>query len=216
MQGVLGSTRGTDMLAVIAAIDQGLINAKIVLVLTDRSSAGILDNARKHKIRALHIPSQRKTREQHDSEVNASLEEHGVELVLMIGYMRIVSSVFTQRWHRRCFNVHPSLLPEFSGGMDLDVHAAVISAGKAVSGCTIHFVTEVVDGGTIVLQKQCLVDYPAETPDTLKAKVQQLEGVAFVEAIRMFIQGDLPPDTVDLLPPVETAPTPMTYRDAGS
>jgi len=203
------------MLAVIAAIDQGLINAKIVLVLTDRSSAGILDNARKHKIRALHIPSQRKTREQHDSEVNASLEEHGVELVLMIGYMRIVSSVFTQCWHRRCFNVHPSLLPEFSGGMDLDVHAAVISARKAVSGCTIHFVTDVVDGGTIVLQKQCLVDYPAETPDTLKAKVQQLEGVAFVEAIRMFIQGDLPPDTVDL-PPVETAPTPMTYRDAGS
>jgi len=197
------------MLAVIAAIDQGLINAKIVLVVTDRSTAGILDNAKKHKIRALHIPSQRKTREQHDLEVNATLKEHGVELVLMVGYMRIVSSVFTRCWHRRCFNVHPSLLPEFPGGMDLDVHAAVISAGRTVSGCTIHFVTDVVDGGPIVLQKECLVDYPTETPNSLKVKVQQLEGVAFVEAIRMFIKGDIPPDP-------EAAPKPLTYRDAGS
>ena len=98
--------------------------------------------------------------------------------------MRILSKTFTDIWHGRCLNVHPSLLPKHAGGMDLAVHQAVIDAKEAETGCTIHHVTEEVDGGPIVLQKRVNVD-PTDTAESLKAKVQPLEGPAFVEAIQM-------------------------------
>jgi len=100
------------------------------------------------------VPAKGKTREQFDSDVSALLEDADVELVLLIGYMRILSAQFCRRWTDRCMNVHPSLLPDFAGGMDLEVHSAVIAAGKPESGCTVHFVTEEVDGGPIVVQER--------------------------------------------------------------
>lgn len=218
--GVIGSTRGTDMQAVIDAIEQGTINAKIELVISNKSSAGILERAMKHNIRTLHISALNKSREEHDKEVNTAFEAYDVDIVLMIGYMRIVSSAFTSRWHQKCLNVHPSLLPEFAGGMDLEVHAAVISAKKLISGCTIHFVTDLVDGGPIVLQKECTVDYPEETPESLKAKIQQLEGLAFVEAIQMFIDGKIITPTLSKSKNIENkvkdfGPDVLTYQAAG-
>lgn len=129
-----------------------------------------------------------KTREEYDAIVANELDSRGVELVLMIGYMRIVSKLFCDRFRNRCLNVHPSLLPDFAGGMDLEVHAAVIAAKKKVSGCTVHFVTEEVDGGPIAVQLQTPVD-ENETPESLKAKVQPLEGKAFIQAIQWFIDG---------------------------
>lgn len=111
----------------------------------------------------------------------------------MVGYMRIVSAAFTSQWADRCLNVHPSLLPDFAGGMDTDVHAAVIAAGRTQSGCTIHFVTAEVDSGPIVIQETCPVYLESDTPDTLKARVQTLEGAAFVRAIDMFRAGQIGP-----------------------
>lgn len=105
--------------------------------------------------------------------------------MLLIGYMRILSPSFCHTWHQRCINVHPSLLPDFAGGMDMDVHAEVIAAGRTETGCTIHLVTPEVDGGPIVIQKKCPV-LPSDDPDTLKGRVQALEGVAFLEAIDMY------------------------------
>jgi len=104
--------------------------------------------------------------------------------------MRIVSPFLISKYPNRLLNVHPSLLPEFAGGMDLNVHEQVLKAGKKKSGCTVHFVTEVVDGGGIVIQKECLID-ETETPETLKQKVQHLEGLAFIECIRMYQQDRL-------------------------
>jgi phosphoribosylamine--glycine ligase/phosphoribosylglycinamide formyltransferase/phosphoribosylformylglycinamidine cyclo-ligase/phosphoribosylamine--glycine ligase/phosphoribosylformylglycinamidine cyclo-ligase len=102
--------------------------------------------------------------------------------------MRILSKEFCEYWAGRCINVHPSLLPLHAGGMDLEVHRAVIEAKEAESGCTIHQVTKDVDGGPIVVQKRVAVD-PADTPETLKAKVQAMEGPAFVEAIQRYCKA---------------------------
>ena len=186
---VLGSTRGTDMQAIIDAIAGGSLAAEITVVISDRKRAGILERARDHKIEAVHIPARsggvRKEREEYDREVDAVLQRHKPEIILLIGYMRIVSPWFCSQWADRLVNVHPSLLPDFAGGMDGDVHSAVIAAGRKETGCTVHLVTEEVDGGPILLQKRCPV-LPEDTPDTLKARVQQLEGEALIEVIKEY------------------------------
>ena len=99
--------------------------------------------------------------------------------------MRILSPIFINAFRDRILNVHPSLLPKFAGGMDLNVHEEVLKAHETESGCTVHMVDESVDGGKIIVQKKCSID-PDETPDTLKSKVQKLEGDSFIEAIRLF------------------------------
>eukprot|EP01035_Chromulina_nebulosa_P019941 gene19941-25907_t len=187
--GVLGSTRGTDMQAIINAIQSNDLNAKISIVISNKADAGILERANNHNIKNVAISSKGLTREDFDDIISSALVDEGVDLVLLIGYMRILSDKFVNTWSGRCLNVHPSLLPEFAGGMDLQVHEAVIKANKSISGCTIHFVTGDVDGGPIYLQETCFVELD-ETPESLKAKVQQLEGVAFVKAIKTF-QSDL-------------------------
>jgi formyltetrahydrofolate-dependent phosphoribosylglycinamide formyltransferase len=122
-----------------------------------------------------------------EEDILRTLKEKNIDLVLLIGYMRILSPAFVSEWRNKIMNVHPSLLPAFAGGMDLNVHQAVIDARMIETGCTIHFVDEGADTGPIIVQKKCSVD-AWDTPDTLKTKVQQLEGEAFVEAIQMFQQ----------------------------
>ena len=182
--GVLGSTRGTALIPVIEACSSGSINAEIVAVVSNRSSAPILDKGKALGVTVTtkFISSKGLSREEYDAEVTSVLLGAGVEYVLLVGYMRILSKPFTDFWAGRCINVHPSLLPKHAGGMDLAVHQAVIDAGESESGCTIHEVTETVDGGPIVVQKVVKVE-SGETPESLKAKVQALEGPAFIEAI---------------------------------
>mmetsp|Transcript_20305 Transcript_20305/g.39820 ORF Transcript_20305/g.39820 Transcript_20305/m.39820 type:complete len:594 (+) Transcript_20305:197-1978(+) len=181
--GVLGSTRGTDMQFLIDAISQGWINACIEVVVSNKLDAYILQRARNHGIPAVrHGMKGLKTRTEFDALVTKTLEEHNVELVLLIGYMRIMSDEFVARWEDKCLNVHPSLLPEFAGGMDLNVHQEVIDAGKKETGCTVHLVTTELDGGPIIIQKRCPV-LGTDDSDVLKARVQAMEGPAFVEAV---------------------------------
>jgi phosphoribosylglycinamide formyltransferase-1 len=125
-----------------------------------------------------------KSRKEFDDEMTAILKEHAVDLVLLIGFMRILSEKFCQEWQDRLLNVHPSLLPKYAGGMDKNVHEGVLKNGDSETGCTIHFVTDEVDAGPILIQKKCNVE-PDETVNTLKTKVQKLEGVAFIEAIQL-------------------------------
>jgi folate-dependent phosphoribosylglycinamide formyltransferase PurN len=108
--------------------------------------------------------------------------EAGAELVLLVGYMRIVSDQLVETWRGRLLNVHPSLLPAFGGLMNMRVHEAVLAAGVSETGCTIHQVTEEVDGGPIVLQKHCPV-LPGDTAEKLKHRVEALEQAAFVEVL---------------------------------
>jgi phosphoribosylglycinamide formyltransferase-1 len=180
--GVLGSTRGTALQGVLDAIASGALDAEIAVVISDKASAGILERAAKYGVRVLHISPAGLKRAEFDELVSAALQEAGVELVLLIGYMRIVSAGFVEAWRGRLLNVHPSLLPAFGGMMNLNVHEAVLAAGVKETGCTIHQVTEEVDAGPIVLQKRCAV-LPEDTAEILRDRVQALEQQAFVEVL---------------------------------
>jgi phosphoribosylglycinamide formyltransferase-1 len=138
---------------------------------------------------AVFISHKDKSRETFDAEMTAILKSHNVELVLLIGFMRILSTEFCQEWRDKLLNVHPSLLPKYAGGMDTNVHEEVLKNGETETGCTIHFVTDDVDGGPILVQKKCNVDSD-DTIETLKTKVQELEGQAFIEAIKMISHKD--------------------------
>ena len=183
--GVLGSTRGAALQGILDAIAAGALDVEIVLVASDKKSAPILERAARHGIRAQFIDTAGLNRENYDRQVSEALREAGAELVLMIGYMRIVSDQFVNTWRGKLLNVHPSLLPAFSGLMDLKVHETVLAAGASETGCTIHQVTEEVDGGPIVLQKRCPV-LPGDTAEMLKSRVQTLEQEAFIEVLRQW------------------------------
>jgi len=181
---VLGSTNGTDLRAIMAAISKGELDAEVSVVISNRKSAYILERARNYDVPAIFISHKEKAREEFDAEMTTVLNKRGVDLVLLIGFMRILSSEFCRVWQNKLLNVHPSLLPKYAGGMDTNVHEEVLKNGDTETGCTIHFVTEEVDGGPILIQKKCPV-YDNDNVDTLKVKVQALEGRAFVEAINI-------------------------------
>lgn len=157
--GVMGSTRGTALIPVIEACASGGVHAEITAVLSNKSTAPILEKGRNlgPTVVSKSISAAGLTREQYDAECTAELLGAGVEYVILVGYMRILSMPFCDFWAGRCINVHPSLLPKHAGGMDLAVHQAVIDAGEDESGCTIHEVTEAVDGGPVVIQKRVKV-----------------------------------------------------------
>ena len=180
---VLGSTRGTALQGVLDARSTGVLEVEIPLVISDRPTAPILERVAAHGIEARSMSPAGMTREAYDQRVSEALETAGANLVLLIGYMRILSAGFVETWRDRLLNVHPSLLPAFGGLMDARVHEAVLASGVAETGCTIHQVTEEVDGGPIVLQKRCAV-LPGDTVESLRTRVQALEQAAFVEVLR--------------------------------
>ena len=182
--GVLGSTRGTDLEAILSAIKNKKLSAEVSVVISNRENAYILTRAKNHDVPSFFISHKNKSREEFDKDVTTILKQYNVELVLLIGFMRILSAEFCQAWRDRVLNVHPSLLPKYAGGMDMNVHEEVLKNGDHETGCTIHLVTETVDGGPILVQKRCTVATD-ETIATLKSKVQALEGGAFIEAIQL-------------------------------
>lgn len=188
--GVLASTRGTDMQAIIDEIEAGKLDASIEVVISNKENAPALERARKHGIESVFVDGKGKSREDSDKEVMGILKGKGVDLVLLIGYMRILSSEFVNAYRNKIMNVHPSLLPAFGGGMDTDVHQAILDYGVKVTGCTIHFVDENVDDGPIVVQKVVEIAED-ETVDSLKDKVQAAEKEGFIEAIGLFQEGKL-------------------------
>ena len=180
--GVLGSTKGTDLQKIIETEKLGQLKAKLSVVISNKKDAYILERAKAYNIPAIHISLKNKTREMFESRVTLALEKYHVNLILLIGFMRILSAEFCQTWKNKIINVHPSLLPKYSGGMDSSVHEQVLKSKDIESGCTIHYVTEQVDAGQIIMQKRCQIE-KNETVETLKSKVQQLEGEAFVQVI---------------------------------
>jgi phosphoribosylglycinamide formyltransferase-1 len=184
---ILGSTRGTNLSAIADAIARRKLNAEIEVVISNKPDTGILERARDLQLRAQFIDPAGLSREEFDARVSQVLREHQVDLIVLVGYMRILSPQFVRDWQGKIINVHPSLLPAFAGMMDLQVHEAVIASGVKETGCTVHYVTEDVDAGPIILQKQCAVE-PSDSPETLKARVQQLEGAALVAAIELLAQ----------------------------
>lgn len=188
--GVLASTSGTDLQAIIDAIESGDLNAEIKVVISNKEDAYALERARKHRIEALFINPKGKTREEFDRAVSKELDARNIELIALIGYMRYLSKWFVNKYENKIMNVHPSLLPAFAGGMDKNVHKTILDWGCKVSGCTIHFVDEGADTGPIIIQKAVPIDED-DTIETLREKVQELEKQAYVEAVRLFGQGKL-------------------------
>lgn len=183
--GVLGSTNGTDLQAILDAISEKILNADVSVVISNKKNAYILKRVQNYNIPNYFISHEGLTRKNFDSKVTTYLKKYDVDLILLIGFMRILSKEFCSEWKDKILNVHPSLLPKYAGGMDNDVHKEVLKNKDLETGCTIHFVTEELDAGPILVQKKCIVENN-DTTSSLKRKVQELEGQAFLEAINLF------------------------------
>jgi len=186
---ILASTRGTDMQAIIDEIEAGKLNAEIVCVISNRKDAYALERAKKHGIEAIFIDPKGKSPEEYDKEILNELEKRNVDLIILIGYNKIITKVLIDKYRNRIMNIHPSLLPAFPG-WDRNVHQAVLDYGCKVTGCTLHFVDENIDAGPIILQKAVEVD-ENDTVDSLKEKVQKAEQEIILKGIRLFMEGKL-------------------------
>ncbi len=183
---ILGSTRGTDMEGITDALQNNqLENVEMSFVLSNKQDAYILERARNHGFKAIFLDPKGKKREEYDEEITQLLEEHQVDLILLIGYMKLMSVKFVDRWLNQVMNIHPSLLPAFAGGMDLNVHQAVLDRGCKISGATLMFIDHGADTGPIILQGSVPVE-DDDSADSLKDKVQAVEKRLIVEGIRLY------------------------------
>jgi phosphoribosylglycinamide formyltransferase-1 len=186
--GVLASGRGSNLQAIIDAIDAGRCPAQVAVVVSDRKDAPALDRARRAAIRGVHLdPRAFPDRAAFDEAVAGVLDESGVELVCLAGYMRLLSPEFVRRYRGRILNVHPALLPTFPG---LHAQRQALEHGVKVSGATVHFVDEGVDTGPIVLQSAVPV-LEGETEASLTARILVEEHRLYPEAIRLYAEGRL-------------------------
>jgi phosphoribosylglycinamide formyltransferase-1 len=186
--GVLASGRGSNLQAIIDAIDAGRCPARVAVVVSDRKDAPALHRARRAAIRGVHLdPRAFPDRAAFDEAVAGVLDEWGVELVCLAGYMRLLSPEFVRRYRGRILNVHPALLPTFPG---LHAQRQALEHGVKVSGATVHFVDEGVDTGPIVLQSAVPV-LEGETEASLTARILVEEHRLYPEAIRLYAEGRL-------------------------
>jgi len=184
--GVLLSGRGSNFEALAASVAAGRIpNAKISIVISNREGAPGLDKARALGIEARAIPSKGLEREAYDKLVVAALQEKKVDLVCLAGYMRLLSPQFVAAFRGRILNIHPSLLPAFPG---LEAQRQALEHGAKVSGCTVHFVDELLDAGPIVLQAVVPVE-DRDTPETLAERILREEHRIYSEAVRIVLEG---------------------------
>ena len=195
--GILGSTKGTDLDYINKTINnvnyEFYNRVEISCVLSNKKDSGILNKACSYGLYSEYIPyDSTKTIEQYENNLTKRLHEKKVDMILCIGWMRILSPNFIEKWKKRCYNVHPSLLPAFAGGMDKNVHQEVLDSGTKETGCTVHEVTNDVDMGPIIVQKKCDV-LDTDNVDTLKARVQELEGISLVKTISLFASNDIGP-----------------------
>jgi len=184
--GVLASGSGTNLAALIAAQRNGWLGAEIAAVICNVPGARALDRAREAGIPAILIDHKaHPSRETFEAEIDRSLRAHGVELVVLAGFMRILSPEFVSRWRGRIVNVHPALLPSFPG-----MHAIrqALQAGVRITGCTVHLVDEGTDTGPILAQAAVPV-LPGDDEATLHARVQKEEHRLLPWVVRLFAEG---------------------------
>ena len=184
--GVLLSGRGSNFDAIAASIDAGRLDAEIAVVISNRPDARGLEIARQRRLNAVSIPSKGLDREVYDRMVVAELEKNGVDLVCLAGYMRLLSAYFVRAFPLRILNIHPSLLPSFPG---LEAQHQALEHGVKISGCTVHFVDELLDAGPIVIQRAIPV-LDEDTEQTLAARILEHEHQAYTEAIRIVLSGE--------------------------
>jgi phosphoribosylglycinamide formyltransferase-1 len=187
--GVLVSGRGSNLQAVIDNIGNGSLSAEIAVVISDQADAFALERARKHNIPAVHVSAKgyKGRREEYDGLLVQELRKHAVDLVILAGFMRIITKVLVNAYPHRMMNIHPALLPAFPG---LHVQKAAMEHGVKFSGCSVHFVDEGMDTGPIIIQAVVPV-LDGDTEDTLAARILRQEHKIYSRAIQLFAEGKL-------------------------
>jgi phosphoribosylglycinamide formyltransferase-1 len=183
--GILLSGRGSNFEAIADRIVSGKLNAEFAVVISNVESAPGFQRARARGLNAVFIPSQNRPREEFDREAVEVLRKHNASLVVLAGFMRIFSRVFLEAFPYGILNIHPALLPSFPGR---DVQQKALEHGVKVSGCTVHFVDEVLDGGPIVLQATVPV-LDDDTVETLSERILREEHRIYSEAIDLVLSG---------------------------
>jgi len=186
--GILVSGRGTNLQAIIDAIDNGELSARIAVVLSNKKEAPALERAQQKGIQTATLdPKQFADKKAYDLALARELEDHGVDLVCLAGYMRILSPEFIRKFDGKIINIHPSLLPAFPG---LNVQQKAIDHGVKFSGCTVHFVNEEVDGGPIILQAVVPV-HESDDAETLADRILIQEHLIYPRAIQLIVENRL-------------------------
>jgi phosphoribosylglycinamide formyltransferase-1 len=181
--GVLGSGSGSNLQAILDAMDAGTLDARVALVLSDQPNAYILERARKRGIETGLIDCRgfkTKFPEEAQAETADRLRQAGVELVCLAGFLRLVKRPLLEAYPSRILNIHPSLLPAFPG---LESWKQALEAGASEAGCTVHYVDDGMDTGPVILQESVPI-FPGDTAESLHARIQGVEHRLYPEAIR--------------------------------
>lgn len=175
------------MVALSDAIRSGAVaNAEIVLVLSDKVDAAGVNLARERGLNTLVIERKNRKREEHETDVIEALQKHNVDLICLAGYMRVLSPRFVETFPLRILNIHPSLLPSFAG---LTPQKQALEHGVKLSGCTVHFVDDALDGGPIIAQRAVQV-FEDDTEESLSARILEQEHVLYAEAVNTIVNND--------------------------
>jgi phosphoribosylglycinamide formyltransferase-1 len=185
--GVLASGGGTDLQSIIDASECGMIDAEVVVVVSDYKDAFCLKRAENHKIPGFFINPKGLSHEDHDKEIDKILNKHKVELVVGAGYMRILTSCFVKKWYSKLINIHPAILPSFKG---INGQGDALDYGVKISGCTTHFMDEHMDHGPIILQAAVKV-MPGDNKEKLAHRILDVEHQILPRTVQLFAEGRL-------------------------
>ena len=184
--GILISGRGSNMVAIVDAVANGEIpGAEVAVVISDKADATGLDKARERGVETVVVERNGRPRVEHDAEIISELRKRGVELVCLAGYMRLLSGEFVRAFPERIINIHPSLLPKFRG---LDAQKQALESGAKVTGCTVHFVDEILDHGKVILQESVEVR-DDDTVERLSARILEQEHRLYIEAVKRICEN---------------------------
>lgn len=186
----MASGRGSDFQSIIDAVEAGDLDVELAVLVCNVEGAMAIERAKRHKVPWVFIDHRGKEREAFDREVAAVLKEKNVDLVVLAGFMRLLSPWFVREFRHRIINIHPSLLPSFPGAR---AHRDALEWGVKVSGCTIHFVDEEMDHGPIIIQHAVEVR-EGDTEETLAQRILEWEHRLLPEAVRLFAEGRLQVD----------------------
>lgn len=185
--GILLSGRGSNFLAIHRQVEAGILTAEIACVVSDNPDSAGLEKARELGLAAFFVDPRNRKKKEYETEIVAILRDHGVGLVCLAGYMRILSPLFIQSFKGRILNIHPSLLPAFPG---LHAQRQALEHGVKVAGCTVHFVDEGTDTGPVILQAAVPVR-DDDTEETLSARILEQEHRIYSQAIAKVIDNKI-------------------------
>lgn len=186
--GILISGRGSNMVSIAEAVSSGSIpDSEVAVVISNKSSARGLESASEMGIPSFAVERCGRSREEHDREIVGILNKHGVEVVCLAGYMRLLSPYFVQSFPNRILNIHPSLLPSFPG---TDAVKQALDYGVRVTGCTVHFVDEELDHGPVIEQIPVEV-FDGDNEETLSARILDVEHSAYISALKKLVSKRL-------------------------